>query len=275
MKLVHESRRAKFLKEMLDAFDGEDYNKMGNLVNDVFVNFWPIRWSLDGNAQLSEADEEAVKELSKGFKRLLGRERSSARLSVTSQSLDNDIVELWKSTLEKLSPEGKRAFMDVLEFIDLGHLESLDARYAQEVVEILRKIVIRMGKLDELPPLTTPNRSVQLAFEEAHRCYLYGFRTACAALCRATVEFSLREALEAVGHTYLVDETSFCSILQVPKAKALLGDLHGFADEIRRAGNDSVHDASNFEKQYPADKVRDLVLKTRKIVEHLYALPNP
>jgi hypothetical protein len=154
--------------------------------------------------------------------------------------------------------------------IDLGQLESLDSRYSHEVLEVLGKIIVRVGTLDMLPLLSIPNRSVQLACEEAHRCYLYGFRIACAALCRATVESSLKESLEVGGGKYSIE---FNDLLQLPAAKAILGDLWSFADQTRRAGNDAIHDATKFERQYSSDKVQELLLNTRRIVEHLYALP--
>src|SRR5262249_43260277 len=153
--------------------------------------------------------------------------------------------------------------------------DTIDARYAQEVVERLRKIVHRIGDLDLLRELVVSNRSVQLAFEEAHRCYLYGFRIACAALCRATVEFSVMDAIAEVRKLYEDDaHLDLFQLLEHPAAKALLGDdLHSFAHEIREAGNDAVHDITAFDKKYPADKVQELLLKTRKIIEGLYADP--
>lgn len=122
--------------------------------------------------------------------------------------------------------------------------------------------------MDALPTLAAPHRSVQVTFEEAHRCYLYGFRIACAALCRATVDFSLREVLRIAGYRGPLGE--FSDVLQLSEAEMLLGDLHGLADQIRKAGNDAVHDASKFEADYPPDKVQELLIATRKIIEHLY-----
>ena len=177
--------------------------------------------------------------------------------------------------MKKLSPEAVSALPEVMKLIEMEQLDSLDSKYAHEVVEKLTKIVGRIAQLDVLPPLTLPNRSVQLAFEEAHRCYLYGFRTACAALCRAAVDSSLREALTTTGYEGgLGEESTFADLLQLSEAKRLLGDLHGLADRIRRAGNDAVHNASKFETEYPPDRAQELLLTTRKIVEYLYAIPK-
>ena len=246
MKAIYESRRAQFLKSILDALDSEDAIAMGDLVNDEQVNFWPLKWWLDGNEEFSSADQEAIGEMLKESRKLLGRIDSSKRASVNPQQLNDDIMKAWERCLERLSPKGKRVFPSVLELMDMGNLESLDARYAHEVIEVLGKIIVRVGKLPALKPLSLPNRSVQLAFEEAHRCYLYGFSTACAVLCRATVESSLREALEAADHKYLSDDMDFSDMLHLEAAKRLLGGLLRAADETRRAGNDAVHHASAF-----------------------------
>jgi hypothetical protein len=272
MKTIHESRRARFLKEMLDAFDSEDSQKLMNLANDTQITFWPVCLAIDGNEQLSAMDQKVLREMEKQFKRLLGHTHSSERLRL-SPSANDGLIKIFQKGLEKLSSHGKQALPDAFEMIDLGQLEVLDARYAQEILEKLKKIIARVAKLDKLPPLTIPNRSVQLAFEDAHRCYLYGFRSACTVLCRATVESALREVLEAAGYTFS-DDPKFADMLKLPRAKDALGDLHGLAHEIRRAGNDAIHDVDTFDKEYPGDKIQDLLLKTRKIVEHLYAIPT-
>jgi hypothetical protein len=157
--------------------------------------------------------------------------------------------------------------------MDFGATESLDSRYSHEVLEVLRKIVARVGTLDKLPPLTTPNRSVRAAFDEAHRCYLYGFPIASAALCRTTLEAALREALRAVTEKDITSETDLYGMLGLQGAKRLLGGLCGFADEVRIAGNYAVHHADIFEQKYPPSKLQEIVGKTRMLIEHLYALP--
>lgn len=270
MKLVQDSARARFLTQMLDAFDSGDFLKMMDVANHWRDTFWPFRWGISGNEELSANDRETLGEMARDLKRLVGRGLSAEKLSVAPTWQSEDIKRVWQKCFDGLSLEAKQSLGSVLDVIGLGQLESLDSRYSHEVLEILRKIIVRVVALDKLPPLTIPNLSVQLACEEAHRCYLYGFRIACAALCRATVESSLKEALEKVGHRY---STEFNDLLQLPAAKEMLGNLWSFADEVRRAGNDAVHDATKFDRRYSSDKVQELLLKTRRIVEHLYALP--
>ena len=89
------------------------------------------------------------------------------------------------------------------------------------------------------------------------------------------MDSSLREALAAAGFKgALGEEKTFHDVLQLSEAKALLRELHGSADWVRRAGNDAVHDVSKFETEYPSDSVQELLFATREIVEYLYALPE-
>ena len=120
----------------------------------------------------------------------------------------------------------------------------------------------------------SPSECTRTAFEEAHRCYLYGFPKACVALCRTTLESALREALGVVGEKNMTDKTDFSTMLELQSAKKLLGELHGFAHEVRIAGKHAVHHADIFEEKYPAHELQEIVGETRRLVEHLYALPE-
>lgn len=276
MTTFYQSRRAIFLKKMLDAFDGEDSIKMMDLANDLMmVDFWPLQEAMHSNKDFSDSDRAAIADMMKELRRILGYMNSSKRTSVSPPVLDDKIVKIWNSCLSRLSPAGRAAFPDVLEFISAGNWECLDARYAQEIVEKLRKIITRIGQLENMPILATPDRSVQLAFEEAHRCYLYGFHKACAVLCRATVESSLREALKAAGYNDLADPAnSLYDIMRDERARRLLGSHQGAADNVRIAGNEAVHGSSGLEQSGAADKVQNVLQDTRKVVHHLYALPT-
>jgi len=259
---------------MLNAFDSADPTKLMDVANDWQVTFWPIRWWLDGNQELSASDQNALSELSMGLKKVLGHGFSADRLSLEPRWQNEDILEIWQKCLDNLSTETKQSFRSILQAIDLGPIEGLDSRYAHEVLDVLQQIIARVGALDKIPPLSVPNRSVQLAFEEAHRCCLYGFNIAAMVLCRATVESALKEALDAAGSKDPVGSLKLSELMKIPKARHLLGDLCQFADEVRQAGNKAVHDANRFGQLYTYDKIWELLLKTRRIVEHLYAMPN-
>jgi hypothetical protein len=266
-----ESKRAKFLKGILDAYESHDNNAMWEVTNNAWLDFWPTLWWLGKNEEFNEKDQAILQHLGKELMLYMGRINAAERMSLSPSVSGDHINKIWKDSLHQLSPRAKDALPDVLELMEFGKLDTIDARFAQEIVERLRKIVNRIGLLDALPQLDISNRSVQLAFEEAHRCYLYGFRTACAALCRATVESSVLDALAKTRHDRFPDDTNLAGILNLSPARSLLGDLHTFAHEIRDAGNDAVHDLAAFEKKYPADRVQDVLLKTRMIIERLYA----
>jgi hypothetical protein len=273
MKTFNDSRRAVFLQEMLDAFESGDSLKLMDVANELQVKLWPIRWWVEGNDELSDSDQAVLGDMGKALKRLLGRGLSDQRVSVAPRWQNDEINQVWQECLDKLSPEAKPKFGSILEMIDLGVLDTLDARYAHEVVEVLRKIMSRIGTLDPLSDLSIPNRSVQLAFEEAHRCYLYGLPKACVALCRSTIEAGLRECLKTVEEKS-TDELELCEMLRLQSVRSFLGSLHQSAQDVRIAGNHAVHYSDVFEVKYPTIKVQDIVNKTRKIVEHLYGLPK-
>jgi len=60
-----------------------------------------------------------------------------------------------------------------------SQVDALDRYYSEEVLEKLDGIVCRASALGRMGLEIVPNRRVQFLFEEAHRCYLYGFHLAC------------------------------------------------------------------------------------------------
>lgn len=269
----HQSRRAVFLKSMLDAFESGDSARMMDLANEWQVQSWTVQWVVDGNEELSESDLKALSEMGKELKRLIGQSISRHKTSVSPTSRHEEMTLLWENCLRNLSKRALQRLGSVLELIDLSELESLDAQYAHEVLQILQQIVGRIGPLDKLSPLSVPNRAVQLAFEEAHRCFLFGFSRACVVLCRSTVEAALREALAAFGETRVTEDTKLSAMLRFTGAQTVLQELHGSANEVRLAGNAAVHANEAFEREYSAEKIQQVVANTRKIVERIYRLP--
>jgi Domain of unknown function (DUF4145) len=142
--------------------------------------------------------------------------------------------------------------------------DHLDMYYAEQMINKLDQIVARATRLDEVHLSELPARRVQLSFEEAHRCYLYGFHAACAVFCRAILETALREKIHSVHDT--LDER----IEAAENAKLLTDDRPSCAHEVVRAGNVAIHDPAKFEKHYPEQKVEDILFSTRKILEQLY-----
>ena len=67
--------------------------------------------------------------------------------------------------------------------------EGLDAFYASQLIGKLEKVVERATSLDphKVDASQIHDSNIRAYFEEAHRCYLYGFSLACAVMCRAIV----------------------------------------------------------------------------------------
>ena len=43
--------------------------------------------------------------------------------------------------------------------------------------------------------------------------------------------------------------------------------------EVAKAGNRAIHDPEMFDRDYSADKVEEILINTRKVLEELYRLP--
>jgi Domain of unknown function (DUF4145) len=104
---------------------------------------------------------------------------------------------------------------------------------------------------------------VERYFSEAHQCYLYGFPVACAALCRAILEASLRMKLRG-KFPDLADR------IEEARAQGMLSqERRVWAYEVKDAGNNAIHQYERFAKGDLSNKVEECLLKTRAIVEEL------
>jgi len=170
----------------------------------------------------------------------LGKQCAADRLLLLGPSLKDP-----KSLPEfrQLSPEGREAVESILSgFCPSSYKEwALDAKYADEVLTKLDKIVERASSLEphQVNPESIAKRNLKAYFEEAHRCYLYGFHRACAVLCRAMLESGLR------GKDPDHEGKPLEDLIQRSELKHAL--RYG-ADEVRKAGNLAAHDAAKFEE---------------------------
>jgi|HubBroStandDraft_6_1064221.scaffolds.fasta_scaffold00036_40 hypothetical protein len=167
--------------------------------------------------------------------------------------------------------------------------ESLDRHYASEVIEKLEDIARRVTHLGRVSTPVLPNRKVQLVFEEAHRCYLYGFHLACAVCCRSILEMALQETVDpdrrlkrALGtadpdvgsqprgptrKSYIIEMA-----MEAARRKLVPDRIADSTKLIKGAGDTAIHDPDNFSRLYPESKVTDVLLQTRTILEQLYRL---
>lgn len=145
--------------------------------------------------------------------------------------------------------------------------DSLDRYFSNEVVDKLPEMLRRASHLSPLQ-INTNNglpSDVERYFCEAHQCYLYGFPVACAVLCRAILEASLRMKLQG-KFPDLADR------IEEAHAQGMLSqERRVWAYEVKDAGNNAIHQYDRFAKGDLSNKVEECLIKTRAIVEELLA----
>jgi len=147
---------------------------------------------------------------------------------------------------------------------DNEELDALDARYAQELVDLISRVVAKASSLQELQIGRIPKPSVQRYFDEAHRAYFFGLNKACVTLCRAILEAALKEVLGANNRPY--------ELLNLAEERGTLDDERlNAAQRVFSAGNSAVHHEHIFDRSYSDADVEAMLLDTRKILEDLYS----
>jgi hypothetical protein len=207
------------------------------------------------------------------------------RTSLASPPAVDSLAAEFKELMDELTPETREALGNAFGPIAAGQntltpesvpeatsqLDALDRYYAEEVLEKLSGIVFRASALDRMGLEIVPNRRVQFLFEEAHRCYLYGFHLACAVFCRAILEGALKEIADPQSET----SQSIHDMIAVAMAKRLLtDDRPRCARDVAKAGNKAIHDPEMFHRDYSAEGVEEVLTNTRKVLEELYRLPS-
>jgi hypothetical protein len=272
------SSRAPILKRVLDCINADDFEDYGDYI--VFGNTDP------------DTDEhtEALREFVSDIKKHVGTKESAKRVSLDGvpdfprmrgiDRLPAGFLRELHGALQSDDFENTVSSLMTPSQIEAGTLDSLDARYASEVVGKLDKIVFRAFTLDPVAIKEIPSKNVREYFKEAHSCYLFGQRVACAVLCRAMLESALVQKLDPTGsvesdtlrrrrggqekHSY------FLALLE--KSTALLSDDRPeWAKKIKNAGDWAIHDFERFNREFPADRLGQIVDNTRKILIDLYS----
>jgi hypothetical protein len=172
---------------------------------------------------------------------------------------------------------------------DPATIGDIEKHFADELVKKLPKLVERAASLDEIGDQEierglVPDR-VKRYWQEAHRCYLYGFPIACAVLCRSILESALVELIDPDRriHQMLAEgarkfsrpKESYIGRLveEATKRNILTDDRPKCAIEVRDAGNDAIHKYGEFEKRLndPLRGIAYIVDSTRKILIDLYS----
>lgn len=126
----------------------------------------------------------------------------------------------------------------VSEIIETGLIndeEFVSAEFEDEFFKKKKRFVQRFKQLRKSFITTTPSERVQSHILEACRCFLFGFDQAAIALCRATLDFALRDRLQISGElAYLIEHA---------KTQGFISDdeRRRSADRVREIGNRVMH----------------------------------
>jgi hypothetical protein len=278
----HLSKRAPLLTELLRFINDGNYEKVGDA-----WSFGIGRGASRSQANVLEAnqDEAVFQKMRRLVYDHVARTVAIQRTSLASPPTVDSLADGFKKLMDELTPETRealgQAFAPIAAGQDApaaegvpvakGQLDALDRYYSKEILERLDGIVSRASALDRMGLQKVPNQRVQFLFEEAHRCYLYGFHLACAVFCRAILEAALKEVADPGSET----NQSIHEMIAAAVEKRLLTDVRPrCAREVAKAGNRAIHDPEMFARDYSPEKVERILTDTRKVLAELYRLPS-
>ena len=271
----HLSKRTKLLSEILRNINDGNYEKVGNV--------WSFGTSRGTSPEHGNKDEAIFLKMRDLVYDHVARTVAIQRTSLSSPPTVDSLASEFKKLMEELTPGTRKALSQAFGPIVAGQempvsaapeshsqLDALDRYYSEEVIEKLEGIISRASALGRLGLEVVPNRRVQFLFEEAHRCYLYGFHLACAVFCRAILEGALKEVADPQSET----SQSIHDMIALAVDKGLLTeDGPHSAREVAKAGNRAIHDPEMFDRDYSPAKVEEILVNTRRVLEELYRLP--
>ena len=272
----HLSKRAPLLAEILRYINDGKYEQVGET--------WSFGVGRDTAHDRSDKDEAVFRKMRRLVYDHVARTAAIQRTSLSTPPTVDSLANEFKKLMDELTPGTRAALGQAISPIASGHdshasevaaphdqLDALDRYYAEEILEKLNGIVSRASALDRMGLEIVPNRRVQFLFEEAHRCYLYGFHLACAVFCRAILEGALKEVADPRSET----NQSIHEMIGMAVEKSILtDDRPRCAREVAKAGNRAIHDHEMFDRDYSAEKVQEILISTRKVLEELYRLSS-
>jgi len=271
------SKRSPLLAEILRYINDGNYERAGDV--------WSFGIGHGSSRAHSNQDEAVFQKMRRLVYDHVARTVAIQRTSLANPPAVDSLAEEFSKLMDELTPQTRealgQAFVPIATGQDLpipgatpeaeGELDALDRYYAKEILEKLDGIVSRASALGRMDLEILPNRRVQFLFDEAHRCYLYGFHLACAVFCRAIVEGALKEVVDPDSET----NRSIHDMIGVAVEKNVLtDDRPRCAREIAKAGNRAIHDPEMFDRDYSAEKVEEILTNTRKVLGELYRLPS-
>jgi hypothetical protein len=151
--------------------------------------------------------------------------------------------------------------------------DDLDALYSSELIGKLDRVVDRAASLDphKVDVGKVHDSGTRAYFQEAHRCYLYGFNAACAVMCRAILESALKEKVDPDG---MVERNlpKGASLFYLLLGKSGLEEaLKCGAEQVKKAGDAAAHEYNNFQREYQGKgKIEEGLAVTRDVLARLY-----
>jgi hypothetical protein len=140
---------------------------------------------------------------------------------------------------------------------------------AYEMSELYPAVAERLRAFQITPVSQAVPKNVAQYAREASRCYLYGFFSACWALCRSCVESGIEERLVHKGLTKELRGISYSKVQEMLKLALKSGVLdslvYEMANDIRTSANKAIHGTMPSEAE-----CRDRLEKTRAVLRHLY-----
>jgi hypothetical protein len=269
----HLSKRAQLLSEILRYINDGNYEKAGEA--------WSFGIGRGVSRDQGNKDEVVFQKMRRLVYDHVARTVAIQRTSLSSPPTVDSLAGEFRELMDELAPATREAlgreFGPIAAGQSLpapegtGNLDALDRYYSEEILEKLNGIVSRASALNCMGLEIVPNRRVQFLFEEAHRCYLYGFYLACAVFCRAILEGALKEVVDPESET----NQSIHDMVAVAVEKRILTDIRPrCAREVAKAGNRAIHDPEMFDRDYSPEKVHEVLTNTRKVLEELYRLPS-
>jgi hypothetical protein len=273
----HLSKRAPLLAEILRYINDGRYGKTGEA--------WSFGLGQGASPEHCTKDEAIFRQMRRLVYDHVARTVALQRTSLSGLPTVDSLADEFKKLMDELTPVTREALGHAISPIAEGQdslspeeacapgnqLDALDRYYAEEILEKLDRIVFRASTLDRMGLEIVPNRRVQLLFEEAHRCYLYGFHLACAVFCRAILEGALKEVADPHSET---NQSIHEMIAMAVEKGVLTDDRPRCAREVAKAGNRAIHDPEMFDRDYSAEKVQEVLINTRKVLEELYRLSS-
>ena len=273
----HLSKRAPLLAEILRYINDGGYEKARET--------WLFGAGHCTSHEQLNQDEAVFRKMRRLVYDHVARTAALQRTSLSTPPTVDSLADQFKKLMDELTPQTRDALGQAISPIADGQnssspgklsaandqLDALDRYYSEEILEKLDGIVSRASTLDRMGLEIVPNRRVQFLFEEAHRCYLYGFHLACAVFCRAIVEGALKEVADPHSDT----SQSIHEMIAMAVEKGILtDDRPRCAREVAKAGNRAIHDPEMFDRDYSAEKVQEVLINTRKVLEELYRLSS-